>query len=107
MFPNGGGVDADQHRSDGPDHRHQPGDCTQRSTRSRQTPVEGVNWAKGPNFGKALNRFAYTTPRTFRLNVRRAVLGTAVGFNVRQFRLAGGADPARARFLCRRCILIA
>jgi hypothetical protein len=29
------------------------------------TPVEGVHWAKGPNFGKALNRFAYTTPRTF------------------------------------------
>ena len=31
------------------------------------TPVEGVNWAKGPNFGKALNRFAYTTPRTLRI----------------------------------------
>jgi hypothetical protein len=31
------------------------------------TPVEGVNWAYGPAFGKALNRFAYTTPRTFRL----------------------------------------
>ncbi|HKE84002.1 MAG TPA: carboxypeptidase regulatory-like domain-containing protein [Vicinamibacterales bacterium] len=31
------------------------------------TPVEGVNWAKSPTFGKALNRFAYTTPRTFRL----------------------------------------
>jgi hypothetical protein len=30
-------------------------------------PVEGVNWATGPNFGKALNRFAYTTPRTFRI----------------------------------------
>jgi hypothetical protein len=30
-------------------------------------PVEGVNWAMGPNFGKALNRFAYTTPRTFRI----------------------------------------
>jgi hypothetical protein len=30
-------------------------------------PVEGVNWAKGPNFGKALNRLAYTTPRTLRL----------------------------------------
>ena len=29
------------------------------------TPVEGTHWAKGPNFGKALNRFAYTTPRTF------------------------------------------
>ena len=31
------------------------------------TPVEGVHWAKGPTFGTALNRFAYTTPRTFRL----------------------------------------
>jgi outer membrane receptor protein involved in Fe transport len=33
-----------------------------------QTPVEGVNWAKGPNFGHAQSRFAYTTPRTFRLS---------------------------------------
>src|SRR5262249_42151489 len=32
------------------------------------TPVEGVNWQKGPNFGTALNRFAYTTPRTLRLS---------------------------------------
>jgi hypothetical protein len=31
------------------------------------TPAEGVHWAKGPNFGKALNRFAYTSPRQFRL----------------------------------------
>jgi hypothetical protein len=29
-------------------------------------PVEGVHWAKSPTFGRALNRFAYTTPRTFR-----------------------------------------
>ena len=29
------------------------------------TPVEGVHWAKSPTFGRALNRFAYTTPRTF------------------------------------------
>lgn len=33
------------------------------------TPVQGVNWNYGPNFGKALNRFAYTTPRTFRVSV--------------------------------------
>jgi hypothetical protein len=32
------------------------------------TPVQGVNWDYGPNFGKALNRFAYTSPRTFRLS---------------------------------------
>jgi hypothetical protein len=32
------------------------------------TPVQGVNWNYGPNFGKALNRFAYTTPRMFRVS---------------------------------------
>jgi len=32
------------------------------------TPVEGVNWAKGPNFGTALNRFAYTSPQQLRLS---------------------------------------
>jgi hypothetical protein len=31
------------------------------------TPIEGTHWAKSPTFGLALNRFAYTTPRTFRL----------------------------------------
>jgi hypothetical protein len=31
------------------------------------TPVEGVHWARSPTFGLALNRFAYTTPRTFRM----------------------------------------
>jgi outer membrane receptor protein involved in Fe transport len=31
------------------------------------SPVQGVNWDYGPNFGGALNRFAYTTPRTFRM----------------------------------------
>jgi outer membrane receptor for ferrienterochelin and colicin len=31
------------------------------------TPVRGVNWDYGPNFGKAINRFAYTTPRTLRI----------------------------------------
>jgi hypothetical protein len=30
-------------------------------------PQEGVHWAKDPAFGKALNRFAYTTPRMFRI----------------------------------------
>jgi hypothetical protein len=32
------------------------------------TPVRGVNWDFGPNFGKALNQFAYTTPRALRLS---------------------------------------
>ena len=31
------------------------------------TPVEGAHWAKSPTFGRALTRFAYTTPRTFRM----------------------------------------
>ena len=30
-------------------------------------PQEGVHWAKDPAFGKALNRFAYTTPRMLRI----------------------------------------
>lgn len=31
-------------------------------------PVEDVNWSKGPNFGRALTRFAYTSPRQLRLS---------------------------------------
>jgi hypothetical protein len=30
-------------------------------------PVQGVNWNYGANFGTALNRLAFTTPRTFRM----------------------------------------
>ena len=33
------------------------------------TPVQGVNWDYGPIFGQATSRFAYTTPRTFRMSV--------------------------------------
>ena len=32
-----------------------------------QTPVEGTNWTKRASFGHAQSRFAYTTPRTFRI----------------------------------------
>ncbi len=32
------------------------------------TPVENTHWSKGPAFGKANNKFAYTTPRMFRLS---------------------------------------
>jgi hypothetical protein len=32
------------------------------------TPVEGTNWAKGPSFGNALNRLAYTSPRAVRFS---------------------------------------
>ena len=32
------------------------------------TPVRGVNWDYGPNFGQATSRFAYTTPRTIRMS---------------------------------------
>jgi hypothetical protein len=31
------------------------------------TPVQGVNWDYSPTFGTALNRLAYTSPRTLRL----------------------------------------
>ena len=32
------------------------------------TPVQGVNWNYNNNFGTPLNRFAFTTPRTFRVS---------------------------------------
>ena len=34
-----------------------------------EKPVEGVNWQKGPNFGKAVNPFGFQTPRTFRVSL--------------------------------------
>jgi hypothetical protein len=34
-----------------------------------ETPVEGVNWRKAATFGTAANRFAYTSPRTFRFSL--------------------------------------
>jgi hypothetical protein len=33
------------------------------------TPVEGVHWVKGPNFGKPTVASSYQTPRTFRFSV--------------------------------------
>ena len=33
------------------------------------TPVRGVNWDYGPNFGKPVNRLAYTSPRQLRFSV--------------------------------------
>ena len=32
-------------------------------------PVQGVNWNLGPNFGRAVSRFAYTTPQSMRLSL--------------------------------------
>ena len=32
------------------------------------TPVQGVNWNYGPNFGTATSKLAFTSPRTFRLS---------------------------------------
>jgi outer membrane receptor protein involved in Fe transport len=32
------------------------------------TPVQGVNWDFAPTFGRAVNRFAYTTPQSIRLS---------------------------------------
>lgn len=31
-----------------------------------ETPVEGVNWVKGPNFGKAINALGFQQPRLYR-----------------------------------------
>ena len=31
------------------------------------TPAQGANWQTGPNFGQALSRFAYESPREFRV----------------------------------------
>ncbi|MFY9826357.1 MAG: TonB-dependent receptor [Thermoanaerobaculia bacterium] len=33
------------------------------------SPVEGVNWQKGPNFGKAINPFGFEQPRTYRVGL--------------------------------------
>jgi len=33
-----------------------------------ETPARGVNWDLGPTFGEASSRFAYQTPRTFRMS---------------------------------------
>ena len=32
------------------------------------TPAQGVNWDLGPTFGEPSSRFAYQTPRTFRMS---------------------------------------
>jgi len=33
-----------------------------------ETPVEGVHWAKRPNFATAVNQFSHPTPRVFRFS---------------------------------------
>jgi hypothetical protein len=33
-----------------------------------ETPVQGVHWNYNPNFGTPLNRFAFTSPRAFRMS---------------------------------------
>ena len=33
------------------------------------TPVQGTHWDLGPTFGQATSRFAYQTPRTFRMSL--------------------------------------
>lgn len=35
----------------------------------KSQPVEGVNYIKGPNFGKATSESDYQTPRTFRMSI--------------------------------------
>ncbi len=34
-----------------------------------ERPVEGVHWAKGPNFGEGIDPNAFQTPRTFRVSL--------------------------------------
>jgi outer membrane receptor protein involved in Fe transport len=34
-----------------------------------EKPVQGVNWQKGPNFGKPVSPRAYQVPRTYRLSI--------------------------------------
>jgi hypothetical protein len=34
-----------------------------------EVPVEGVNWVKGPNFGRAISADAYQLPRTYRVSL--------------------------------------
>ncbi len=34
-----------------------------------ETPVEGVHWVRGVNFGKAVNALAFQQPRTYRIGV--------------------------------------
>jgi len=34
-----------------------------------ETPIEGVHWAKRPNFGQQVSQLSWTTPRTFRFSV--------------------------------------
>ncbi len=45
-----------------------PGPC-QAFNPFTQTPVEHVNWEKGPNFGKATGPNAYQLPRTYRIGI--------------------------------------
>lgn len=37
--------------------------------RYQETPVEGVHWRKGPNFGQPVEEDDYQQPRTFRLSL--------------------------------------
>lgn len=45
-----------------------PGACTAFNPFTT-TPVEGVNWQKGPQFGEAINALGYQRPRTFRVSL--------------------------------------
>jgi hypothetical protein len=70
VFNNGGGSDVRQINT-GVQTRATAGAASGLVTFNpfTETPVEGVNWRLAPNFGTAASRFAYTSPRTFRLNI--------------------------------------
>jgi carboxypeptidase family protein/TonB-dependent receptor-like protein len=46
-----------------------PGGRCQAFNPFTDTPVEGVNWVKSPNFGKAVNPLGFQLPRTYRFSV--------------------------------------
>ncbi len=68
VFLNGGGVNVTQTINTAVVSSVSAGSTLQTFNPFTTTPVEGVNWAKGPNFGRAATRFAYTSPRMVRVS---------------------------------------
>lgn len=68
VFLNGGGVNLAQTINTAVRTSVSAGSTLQTFNPFTTTPVEGVNWSKGPNFGHAATRFAYTSPRMVRVS---------------------------------------
>jgi hypothetical protein len=67
VFNNGGGVDL-PNRINTSVLTASNSALYQRFNPFSSTPVQGTNWQYGQDFGKPLTRFAYASPRTFRLS---------------------------------------